>query len=62
MLEDYDTQARAIKDEMLRFVWWMRGGLSYDDALYLGHYENEIVRQIIKENMETTKNTGMPFF
>jgi hypothetical protein len=62
MLEDYDKQARAIKDEMLRFVWWMRGGLSYDDALYLAHHENEIVRQIIKENMETTKTTGMPFF
>jgi len=62
LLEDYDKQARAIKDEMLRFVWWMRGGLNYDDALYLAHSENEIIRQIIKENMETTKTTGMPFF
>ena len=47
---------------MLRFIWWMRGGLSYEDALTLSHNENEIIREIIKENMETTKNTGLPFF
>ncbi len=62
LLEDYDKQSRAIRDEMLRFIWWMRGGLAYDDALSLSHNENELIREIIKENMETTKNTGLPFF
>ncbi len=61
-LESLDKQSRAIRDEMLRFIWWMRGGLSYDDALSLSNSENEIIRDIIKENVETTKNTGMPFF
>ena len=62
LLEDFDKQSRAIRDEMLRFIWWMRGGLSYEDALTLSNAENEIIRAIIKENMETTKNTGLPFF
>lgn len=62
LLEDYDSQSRAIKEEMLRFIWWMRGGLSYDDAYALSTEENEIIRKIIKENMEATKQSGMPFF
>lgn len=61
-LEDYEKQSRAIKDEMIRFTWWMRGGISYDDAMLLSHSENEIIRGIIKENMETTNKSGLPFF
>jgi hypothetical protein len=62
LLEEYDTQSRAIKEEMMRFVWWMRGGIQYDDAMALSDEENSIIRKIIKENMETTKTSGMPFF
>jgi len=62
LLEGMDKEARAIKDEALRMVWWMRGGLSYEDALALSNVENEIIRAIIKENMETTKSTGLPIF
>ena len=62
MLEDYDQQSRAIKEEMIRFTWWMRGGISYTDAMSLSQEENKIIRDIIKENMETTNKSGMPFF
>ena len=40
----------------------MRGGLSYDDAIMLSQSEREIVSSLIKENMETTKKSGLPFF
>lgn len=62
LLEEYDQQSRAIREEMLRFTWWMRGGLSYDDAYSLSSEENDIIRKIIKENMEATKSSGLPFF
>lgn len=62
LLEEYDQQSRAIREEMLRFTWWMRGGLSYDDSYSLSAEENDIIRKIIKENMEATKNSGLPFF
>lgn len=42
--------------------WHMRGGLSYDEALYLGTQERELIGKLIKENMKTTKETGMPYF
>ena len=40
----------------------MRGGLSYEDALNLGHKERQMVSDIIKDNLETTKKSKLPFF
>jgi len=40
----------------------MRGGISYDDAMALSSQEREIIGNIIKKNMETTKESGLPFF
>jgi len=43
-------------------AWYMRGGLSYEQALQLSASEKEMIGQIIKDNMETTKKSGLPFF
>jgi len=40
----------------------MRGGLSYDEAYYLGIEEREIIAKLIEENFEITKKTQMPYF
>jgi hypothetical protein len=40
----------------------MRGGLNYNEAMMLGHTERQIIGDIIKDNLETTKKTQMPFF
>ena len=40
----------------------MRGGITYDDAIQLSYSEREIVAGLIKENLETTKKSGLPFF
>jgi hypothetical protein len=61
-LEVLDKESRAIKEEALKMSWFMRGGLSYDDAMMLSQHEREIVGEIIKKNMETTKESGLPFF
>ena len=40
----------------------MRGGITYDEAFMLTQEERELINKIIKENMETTKKSGLPFF
>ena len=40
----------------------MRGGLTYSEAHWLSPTEREIVGDIIKKNLETTKETKLPFF
>ena len=37
-------------------------GLSYSEGINLSFEEREIVAEIIKENIEVTKKTQMPFF
>jgi len=37
-------------------------GLSYSEAMNLSWEDREIVNEIVKENFETTKKTGLNFF
>ena len=43
-------------------AWYMRGGLSYDQALQLSVSERTLISELIKENLDTTKKSGLPFF
>lgn len=56
-----DKEARDIKKDVLKMCWYMRG-LSYSEGMNLTWEEREIIGEIIKENLETTKKTGLPFF
>ncbi len=40
----------------------MRGSITIDDAFALTYEDREIVSEIIKDNLETTKKSGLPFF
>ncbi len=60
--EQLERQSKAIKDEMLRLCWFMRGSLSYDDAMILSNEDRNLINKIIKDNLEATKKSGMPFF
>ena len=40
----------------------MRGGLSFAEAMNLSPDEREIISEIVKDNFETVKKSGLPFF
>jgi hypothetical protein len=61
-IEQLDKEIRALKEDALRMCWYMRGGLSYDDSMLLSKSERDIIGEIIKDNLETTKKSKMPFF
>jgi hypothetical protein len=62
LLNDYDRESKALREELLRICWHMRGGVSYDEAFMMSQQERELIGKIINDNMETTKKSGMPFF
>lgn len=62
LINDYDRESKALREEILRICWHMRGGLTYDEGFMLSQQERDIIGNIIKDNMETTKKSGMPFF
>ena len=40
----------------------MRGGVTYQESLVMSMEDRRIIADIIKENLETAKKTGQPFF
>ena len=62
MVDRMDKETRNIRQEILKLCWYMRGGLTYDEGMQLGFQEREIISDIVKDNLETTKKSGLPFF
>ena len=62
IVDQMDKETVDIKQEAIKVAWYMRGGISYDHALQLSVAERTSISNLIKENLETTKKTGLPFF
>ena len=61
-LKDFDNQTKNLKLEIMKICWFMRGCMSWTEALNLSPDERGIAAQLVKENMETAKKSGQPFF
>ena len=61
-IEQMEKETHDIRQEALKLAWFMRGGITYEQALHLSVTERGIISEIIKENLETTKKSGLPFF
>lgn len=57
-----EREAKQIRSESLKMCWYMRGGLTYTESMHMSPAEREIISSIVKENLETTKKTHLPFF
>ncbi len=57
-----ERETKAIKDELYRLCWYMRGSLSFSEVYELSPEDRELVSKIVSDNFETTKKSGLPFF
>jgi hypothetical protein len=62
MIDQMEKECNDIRQEALKMSWYMRGGLTYDLALQLTDGERALINSLIKENLDTTKKSGLPFF
>ena len=62
LIEDYEKESKAIKKNLIQQCWYMRGGMTLDEAFQLGFQERSLINDLIKENLEVTKTTKLPFF
>jgi hypothetical protein len=62
MVDAMEKETRTIRQEVLKLCWYMRGGLTYEEGMQLNQSERDIINEIVKDNLETTKKSGMPFF
>ena len=61
-LDSLEKESKALKKEVLQLCWYMRGSVSYSEAMEMSPSEREIIVKIVKDNLETAKKSGMPFF
>ena len=57
-----EKECQDIKEHSLKMAWYMRGGVSYEDVLNMSIDERQSITKLIEANLETTKNTKLPFF
>ena len=57
-----DQEAASIKENCIKLSWYMRGGITYDQTLMLSPDERRMISDLAKENIETTKKSGLPWF
>jgi hypothetical protein len=57
-----DKDTKAIKQELFKYCWYMRCGLSVNEAHLLSPEDREIIAKIIEENLTSTTETQKPFF
>lgn len=62
MVRGFEKDTKAVKDELMRITWFMRGGVSYSEAHAMTREEREIASKIIEDNLKTTKESQLPFF
>jgi hypothetical protein len=62
MVDRMDQGAKDIRQQSLKMSWYMRGGASYEDVLQMSSQERDLLTKLIKENLETTKTSKLPFF
>ena len=57
-----ENETKNYKMDLYKLCWYMRGSMTLDDIFQTAQEDREIISKIIKENLETTKKSGLPFF
>ena len=57
-----DNEVLRIREEAMDLTWAMRGGIQYNVTLNLSLAERKIISKLSKNNLETTKKSGLPYF
>ena len=57
-----ELEVKHIKDSIFRISWYMRGGVTSNELFYQYSKEDrDIIDNIIKDNIELSKKTGINF-
>ena len=62
LLDQFEREVKTISQEAANIAWHTRGSLSWGDAFALSADQRKIWNEIIKEHLETTKKSGLPYF
>ena len=62
VVKEYERDTKALKDELFKLCWYMRGGVTISEAFLLTADDRLMISLLIEENLKITKDSGLPFF
>jgi hypothetical protein len=62
MVDAMEKETQNIRLDVLKLCWYMRGGVTYEEAMQMSQVERGLINDIVKDNYETTKKSGLPHF
>lgn len=61
-VQKMENESKAIRRNIYKMAWFMRGSVNIEQLFSMDIADQEILAELIKENLETTKESGLPFF
>jgi len=62
VVKDMENETKNFKLDLMRLCWYMRGSITLDEIYASNVEDREVMSKLIKENLDTAKKTGQPFF
>jgi hypothetical protein len=62
LVKQFEGEQKELKNECFRLSWFMRGGATLDEVFALSYEDRSIISDMVKDHLETTKKSGVPFF
>lgn len=59
-LDQMKGQSKALTEEIYEICWYMRGGVTREEAWHLSHNERKIIAEQIKKRIEVSKESHTP--
>ena len=57
-----ENETKNFTAELTKIAWFMRGGITMEEMYTSAPEDREIMAKVIKDNLDTAKKTGQPFF
>lgn len=62
LIESLERDSKALIKHIHQLVWHQRGGMTLDEAFAIGHSDRALITELIKDRIETTKESRLPYF
>lgn len=59
-LADMRIEAGAIIQQITQILWYMRGGITREEAWRTSFFERKQILKLIEKNIENTNKSGLP--
>lgn len=59
-IAEYRKESRALIDQITEICWYMRGGVTREEAWQMSHEERKSVMKLIDANIKRVNDTRLP--